>query len=106
MSSEFSAKDPDEHLLLTFNFSNWLATGETIVPGSVVVTSIPEIGVDVNPTAMLQDAAGVVGPKVVQMVIGGLLGVTYRLKCTAMTTKGQKLVLNGRLPVAITYGNA
>ena len=106
MSSEFSPKDPDERLLLTFNFANWLATGETIDLASIRVESIPEIGADPDAAAMIVGEASLTGTKALQMVGGGLVGVTYRLKCTAETSKGQKLVLNGRLPVAITYGNA
>lgn len=106
MSSEFSPKEPAEKLLLTFNFANWLATGETIVLTSIKVESIPEVGADVSAAAMVIGVASLTGAKAIQMIGGGVVGVTYRLKCTVETTKGQKLVLNGRLPVAITYGNA
>lgn len=99
-------KDPGEVLRIRFNFSNWLPAGVTLVADKITVECILLQGVDANPAQMIISGHTLNGAVVYQLIGGGVIGNVYRVKCTAITSDGQTLILNGRLPVAVTYGNS
>jgi hypothetical protein len=71
----FSRKRIDEDLKLTFDFTNGLASAETI--STAVVTATVYSGTDASPSAIISGVATISGALVTQKVIDGLEGVTY-----------------------------
>lgn len=99
----FSPKDPAERIILSFFFTNALATGETLqsIQGATVVSVTG--GADPTPAAILDGIAAInltTPTSVQQPVIGGVLGVTYNLKVACLTNLGQILVCSGTLTIA------
>jgi hypothetical protein len=105
MSSSFSYKLTTENEQFTFDYSQVIATGETILttPGSQPVCTVEvKEGTDSNPTAILPggSTSGVVsGTKVAIRVYNGLDGVIYRLAMTVTTDLGNVYTIVGDLPV-------
>jgi hypothetical protein len=94
-----SAKDPAEQIAVTFDFSAGIIGGETIT-GTPSVTASATGGSDTSPSAILSGAPLVSGSLVMQTVVGGLDGSTYKLRCLiTLTPSNRKLVLAGLLPV-------
>lgn len=93
-------KDPEEDILVTFDFTGYLATGET-VSNPLVTCETLYGGTDANPMAMVSGPASTttLSPRVTQVIVGGNAGVNYRLQCLVDTSLGQKLVLAASLPV-------
>lgn len=91
-------KDPLETIIVTFDYTLDLAEAETISAPAVIVADVLA-GIDDTPSAILLGASQVSSPFATQSVIGGIVGVTYRLKCSVDTSNGQELVLAGKLPV-------
>ena len=92
-------KDPSETVTVSFVFGNELGGGETVSSATVTCTVMSGSGsADPTPSAVL---AGVptLGSTILQSVTGGLDGVTYFLKATALTSQGRVLVRKGALPV-------
>ena len=91
MKEKFDSKFVEETIILSHDYVNLLASGETIstVEWDVSVVS----GTDASPNAMKSGAVSISGSKVSQKIIGGLVGVTYRQKAKATTSQGQILVL-------------
>ena len=100
MAENFSYKFVTEIKPLSFDFSQVLATGETLSTASCSVLVID--GVDANPSNLLSSGASIVGSKVYQQVQNGVAGVTYRLVVTVTTSAGSTLVALGDLPVYST----
>jgi hypothetical protein len=94
----FPAKAPSEILTLTFPFLSRLAVGETI--SSATVSATVYSGTDASPSAILSGGTTISGSEVKQKVTGGVLGVTYLLTCSAVTSTGQNLALSGFLSIA------
>lgn len=90
-------KDPAERVVVAFNFERRLGEGVTL--SSPTVSAAVASGTDVDPGATVSGAASPLGAKVLQLVIGGLDTVDYRLKCQVDTSDGQRFVLSARLPV-------
>lgn len=89
MTRLLRVKDVEEETPVTFAFD--LAAGETIT--SAVVTASVYKGTDPSPAAILSGPPDwSAGDSVAQMVIGGLAGVVYKLRCVATTSAGRKLV--------------
>lgn len=99
MCNQFAPKDPSEQIFLKFDFSFWLSPAETI--SSAVVTSIVQSGTDASPSAMISGPATINNSVASQLVIGGVDGTTYRLKCTVVTSLGQTFVLAGLIQVEL-----
>jgi len=102
-TSGFSPKDPAERIILSFFFTNALATGELLqsIQGATVVSVTG--GVDANPSVILDGLAAInmtTPTSVQQPVVGGVLGVTYHLKVACLTNLGQILVCSGTLTIA------
>jgi hypothetical protein len=90
MRKYFDAKDPNESVVLKFDFT--LGGVPLIGPATVVVTV--DAGEDANPSALLNGAASVGMSEVSQPVTGGVAGVDYRVECRC-----DGMVLVGFLPV-------
>ena len=94
----FSSKTPNEIVPLSFDFSAVL----TLVSAVASLTISVVDGTDADVATMLDGAAEIQGPIVVQMVRGGVDGVTYELRCLA-ANGAERYELVGQLPVdAIT----
>lgn len=93
-------KDPSERLNIIFNFKNSLASFESI--GSInSITVQAYYGTDANPSAMLLGSPLILSSNSVQQtVIGGLNGVTYKVKMLINSSLGQVLCLTATIPVA------
>lgn len=92
----FDDKDPDERVLLAFDFGRNM----DLVVGSPTVTIARLSGsADSNPTAMLDGPPIINVAKVLQWVIGGEDGARYLLASEATDIDGQVLVEAGTMTV-------
>lgn len=73
------AKDPQAVLDWAFDWTNWLAVGETI-SGTPVVT------VD---SGLVKDSQSNTATKVTVWLSGGVLGATYEVACRITTNQGR-----------------
>lgn len=90
----FSAKDPTESIVVTFDYTALL----TAISTASVSIAVDD-GNDANAAAMLSGAPSIVGTKVLQRVINGVDGCTYRLRCTVTKADGSIYVIGNTLPV-------
>ena len=90
-------KDPEEIKTVSFDFSQEIATSDSIV-AAVTTVSVAN-GTDATPSAMVPDAATFAGKVVYQKTIGGLNGVVYKLRCKATDSAGGVHVIVGKLEV-------
>jgi len=95
--SSFSYKLTTENEQFTFDFSNIIASGETINSASMTV-EVKE-GNDSNPSAILSGSPVINGTRVAQRIYGGLDQVTYRLEMSVTTSLTNVYTLVGDLPV-------
>jgi hypothetical protein len=100
MAESFSYKFTAEIKPLSFDFSQVLASGETLSTATCTVLVID--GTDSNPSNILSGGATIIGTKVYQQVQNGVAGVTYRLVATVTTSASNTLVALGDLPVYST----
>jgi hypothetical protein len=93
-------KDPSERLNLIFNFTNSMASFENI--GSInSITVQVYYGTDASPSAMLLGSPLILNSKSVQQtIVGGLNGVTYKVKMLINSSLGQVLCLTATVSVA------
>ena len=85
---DLSPFDPIEQVPMSIDFSAAIPTGDSAVTINAVSIA-PYSGVDPNPAALLNGAAGRSGAVVTQMIgPGGVPGVTYRLTMTIATARG------------------
>ena len=89
MTQSFSTKRIDEDRTHTIDFVNRLVTGETI--STATVTATVYRGTDPNPSAIVSGSASISTTKVSQLIIDGLEGVIYCLKCVITTSNSQTL---------------
>ena len=97
----FDPKDIAEKVVLTFDFTDALATGETLT-GTFTVTVAVVSGVDATPLAIINGAAELdaTSKMVLQGVQVGVSGVQYRIKVVAPTSNPKKvLAIAAVLPV-------
>lgn len=96
---QLGVKDPEETVLLTFDFSKALSPSETIQ--SAETTMLVKTGTDPSPNLMVSGPASIDNEegKVLQLITGGIAGVTYAARCKASTSAGKVLVLAATLPV-------
>ena len=90
-------KQSGETVTIPFSFLSHLATGETISSASTTATVYS--GTDASPSSIISGAPSISGSTVSQKVIGGTLGVTYVLVCSATTSTGQVLQISGYLVI-------
>lgn len=110
MSNFFSAKDPEEEVILTFRFANDLAaiSSSAILQGPIVVEIFIHSGIDANPAAILNGDAQLdaSNTSVLLPVKGGLDGVSYKIKVVCDTNIDKVVLsLTGTLPVKQYAGN-
>lgn len=101
MTQVLETKDVEEDVVITFDFSNELATGETLSGTPVVTVSVVK-GADASPSAILNGSAVMSSDakKVLQPVVDGAEGVEYQLKCVCSTSNvNKKLARIGILPI-------
>ncbi len=92
---DFSSKLAGEAINEVFDFLSRLAVGETILSATCVASVYS--GTDAAPQDLLGGSPLVVGSKVSQRIVGGVLGVTYELVCGATTSASQLLELSAFL---------
>lgn len=97
-TSSFSVKRTGEFRRLSFNFINLLKAGETISDATFTAEVIS--GIDGNPNALISGAATIIGSVCEQLIVGGVDGVMYLLKCLINTNLGQRLEAIALLPVS------
>jgi hypothetical protein len=97
MAESFSYKITTESELFTFDFTQVLAAGETILTANCAIVVMN--GVDPNPSNLLLGAAVIVNKTASQRIIGGLAEVTYRLEMTITTSLTNTYVGVGDLTV-------
>jgi len=96
-----SDKDPDEDVIITFDFTDALAPGEVLVNIASVVVTV-NAGVDANPSAILTSTPWIdpTGLFAQQPVINGLDNVTYNIQMLCDTNvPHRRLAVTGILPV-------
>lgn len=71
-------KDSAAVLDYQWDWSDWLASGETIVSGTVT-----------TPTGIVEDSEVIGSTAVTAWLSGGTVGVTYVLQCTITTSAGR-----------------
>ena len=96
MNSLLPDKDPEEVLVIDFQFDHELDPLETLQ--SAIVTIYTYVGSDPNPSAMLVNALVMDTTSVHQSVGGGVNGTVYKLKCLAVTSGGKTLIRKCLLP--------
>lgn len=96
--TELPPKLLGESINVQFDFSSRLGTSETISTKSVVASVLS--GTDASPSAIISGAASSSGAVVTQLVIGGVLGVLYKLLATVTTSGGQTLQMAAYLAIA------
>jgi len=87
--------------VLSFDYTDSLAVGETISSATVTISVVE--GVDPAPSALKIGAAQPSTPYVLQKVSGGVRNTTYLCYSAAVTSAGRTLVVAGLLPV-IKFG--
>lgn len=93
--------DPDEKLVLTFDYTGGLDSGETLT-GTITTTVAMALGSDATPTSVLNGVASFDGTskKVLMPVKGGLIDRDYAIKVVSGTTNALKvLALVAHLPI-------
>lgn len=93
MSNKF--KDPAERITFTFDFSD-LATA---ISSPIVSCMVIAGRLDTGAEAMLEGSPQIDGLKVLQRVIGGVAGNTYKLRCQIDDADGERWVVADDLPV-------
>jgi len=100
-ANRFDQKDPNELVILTFDFSAGLASGETL-SGVPVVSCGTVYGTDPSPASVLAggNILNATSTALFVPVMGGLDGCDYDIVVKYPTTNAKKtLVLGGILPV-------
>ncbi len=92
------AKDPEEIIDASFDFAADLG-GETISPGTPVVSVVVINGVDPDVALTLNGAPSEAAGIVYQRFKNGIDGNDYKLRCRADTSGGRRLVLAMTIPV-------
>lgn len=92
----FDTKHPSENFAIGVDFS---AHATSIVSATVAIEVAS--GTDASPSAMLSGSPQIHGARVAQRIIGGLAGVTYRVRITANDAAGNIWVFERFLPVGV-----
>lgn len=77
MENEFM-KDPDGVLDYTFDWSNWLETGDTVVSHTISIPTGLTLGEHINNTTA-----------VTIWLSSGTIGGRYKVECTVTTSQGR-----------------
>jgi hypothetical protein len=100
MNPLLTAKDELDVVPVVFDFTLQLGAA-TINSASVAVSVVAaaSTGSDANPNNLKSGLAAISGAKVSQMLTGGVVGVTYHLRCTIITSDSRTIVLAADIPV-------
>lgn len=98
--SIFDAKVFSTNFRAIFDFTSGLAIGETITSASTAATTYS--GTDPAASTLISGASSISGGKVTQTITGGVVGTTYWLKCSCITSLGNYLESGGFLVVKDT----
>jgi hypothetical protein len=94
VGNDFSDAGPEESRIYTFDFTNDLASGETIESATWACEVFAnEGGEDETPNDKISGSISVASPYVSQKVVGLVAGVVYRQRCLATTSRGAVLEL-------------
>jgi len=86
MATNQYLKDPDAVLDYVFDWSDWLATGETIAVDSETGEKLITITAD---TGITVDSSTKSGGKVTVWLSGGTAGINYKVACKITTSAGR-----------------
>lgn len=93
----FDPKTVAELKTVQFNFSSQLAVSETIT--SALVAATVYAGTDPLPSNIVSGGAATSGAIVNQNITDGIVGVTYTLVCTIITSNTQTLTMSAFLTI-------
>lgn len=95
---QFGAKRPGEAVTLAWDFAPELPAGVSVT-GAAATTVEVLAGEDAAAASMLEGVAAAVGAKVLQRVVGGVVGVDYLVVARAVLSDGQAREFAAVLPV-------
>jgi hypothetical protein len=81
-----------------FDFATYLAIGETI--SSAITTATCYSGSDTSPSSIISGSASISGSQVTQTIVNGVVGTTYLLTCTMVSSTSKTYALVGFLVVS------
>lgn len=93
----FPLKNELSSIGLEFDFTSRLAAGENIT--GQACTADVYVGTDPTPSNIISGAATVSGRIVTQLVVAGVVGVIYLIRCQVSTNLGNQLILQGNLAI-------
>jgi hypothetical protein len=96
----FPEKQVDEDIVASLKYTDQLATGETI--SAAVFSATVVKGTDASPSGIISGSATISGAVCSNLIIDGVNGVKYLIKCIATTSQSQKLHGLGYLTVTNT----
>lgn len=100
---ELPGKYVDERVVISCDFAKRINTvlGVGLASGTASVTASVLTGTDPSPSSILSGSPSISGTKVLQFVIGGVSGVTYKLVFQVDTDEStpQRLIEELDLPV-------
>lgn len=92
VGNDFSDAAPSEIRTFTFDFTNDLASGETVLSALwFCEVAAEEEGEDATPGDRVSGSVSVASPLVSQKIANMVAGVVYRQRCLATTSLGNKL---------------
>lgn len=95
---KFSPKDPDESIIMSFDYSDVLPDiSETITYAEWAIDVI--VGEDINSQSMITGQRGIAGKITSALVTAGVNLCDYVLRCTVTTSKNQVIEANGLLQI-------
>lgn len=99
MTTVLSQKDPNEIYPLTADFTASLAKNESVASVHSVTCEVIS-GTDPDAANMLQGSAVMEGNKVKQAIRNGVVGATYLVRVTVVTSAGNRYAAGGQFSVA------
>lgn len=97
MTDRYTHKDPSEAIRYGYDFAPLLVDGDTLLSVTSTIRVIE--GEDASAAAMLSGTVAINGSKVSQLVINGVVGVTYKIGFSATTSSSQTFIEAGLLQV-------
>lgn len=104
MTKKFTSKDPEEIILITFDF------GDVVIDSTETITAVVawEIsvfeGTDLTPNNLFTGIPTYDASTATHLITGGINNCSYLISCTVDTNKGQRLKMSGILPI-VSQGN-
>lgn len=95
--ANFSPKDPSEGIFYGHDFTELLASGETISSAAASMRVLA--GTDASASSMLSGSPVITGSVVKHKVIGGVAGNSYMFGIAATTSTGQVFIESGTIKV-------